>query len=96
MRWLKHAVTDYDNETYDSARLAFVFIIAAFVGLSAFDVLVRGRPFDMAQFGYGIGAILAGFGFSVAGDNFRRPPPTQQTRVTVETGERLPRPPKED
>lgn len=66
--WLKHALTDYDNTTYDTGRiLAFGYFVSAVV-FTAWAVMVKGHPFVVQEYLLGGGTFLTGLGFYLFGD----------------------------
>lgn len=72
MRWLRQAVTDYDNHTVDTGRLIAVFLVCSMVLLQAWATYKSGT-FDPMAFGGGTAAVLAALGVAIAGDNHKRP-----------------------
>ena len=71
-KWLKQAVTDYDNQTVDTGRLIAVYLICCMSALQAYSTWKSGT-FDAMAFGTGCAAILACLGVAIAGDNHKRP-----------------------
>jgi len=66
--WVKHAVTDRDNTTYDGGRLALfylvfgivTFVIVVMCGLQGWDTIVNKQPFKPNDLGIGVGGLLGG------------------------------------
>lgn len=70
---LKHILTDYDNETYDTGRvLAFFYFLSAVVFMG-WSVIHLSQPFDAQAYLVGGGGFLGGLGVYLFGDNTRRP-----------------------
>lgn len=46
----------------DEGRVAAMSLVASFIGLAAWSVIVDHRPFDPQQYGIGIGGMMAGIG----------------------------------
>jgi len=62
MRWLTHILTGIDNETHDVARVLAVVSFAVGLGLCVYSVVVHAQPFDLQQFGIGVGAMFVSLG----------------------------------
>ena len=84
--WLKQAVTDYDNQTFDTGRIISCVSVLAMIGLSAFDVIINHRPFDPQGLGFGLAAACGGLGVYLMGDNRRPPPTTGGESIPIERG----------
>ena len=56
-------ITGDDNATLEPAYCWWALAILVGLGLEVYAVL-SGKPFDLQQYGIGIGALLAGGGFS--------------------------------
>ena len=65
-KWLREILTDYDNQTYDTARSLAVGVVFAMVGLQA-------GVFDPQNFGVGVASVIGALGIAIAGDNHKRP-----------------------
>jgi hypothetical protein len=62
---LMQMFTEADNYTQDLFRwLACVAIIIG-LGLAVFTVVWKGQPFDMQQYGIGVGVLFVGMGAAV-------------------------------
>jgi hypothetical protein len=62
MKWLRDILTaDKDSRVFDLVRVGTAVSLVTGLGLTIF-VVVRGQPFDMQQFGLGVGLILAAGG----------------------------------
>lgn len=61
MSWIKHCLTEADNETYDLGRVLAALAILVGLGLEVFSV-VYGKHFDMQGYGVGLGAIFVSVG----------------------------------
>ena len=65
LKILRQLVTGNDNTTYDTARwLGFVAFLIA-MGLEIHSIIWDGNRFDIQTFGFGVGALLAGYGAGV-------------------------------
>lgn len=64
--WIKNALTETNNHTYDLVRILTVCSVLLFLILTAYDVVVVHRPFDMVNFGTGFGVLIAGVGAALA------------------------------
>ncbi len=62
MTWLKQLLSESDNQTQDVFRWLAVLSILVGLGLSIYSVGWKNQPFDMQQFGIGVGVLLAGTG----------------------------------
>ena len=71
-KWLREILTDYDNQTYDTARSLAVGVVFAMVGLQAVATLKSG-VFDPQNFGVGVASVIGALGIAIAGDNHKRP-----------------------
>lgn len=61
---LRQLVTESDNVTHDIYRYLALAAILTGLGL-AITAVVKGQPFDMQNFGIGIGALFAGVGVAL-------------------------------
>ena len=59
MNFIKHLFTGIDGVTYDPARALWIIGVAAFIGLSGYEVYKTGH-FDMLNFGIAYSGLLAG------------------------------------
>lgn len=62
---LRDLLTDSDNLTHDIYRYLALLSILTGLGLSIYVVVVKDQPFDMQQFGIGIGVLFAGVGVAL-------------------------------
>ncbi len=72
MKIIRDILTDYDGQTYDTARVLAVAVIASmltFEGLTVWHTHI----FDVQSFGVGMASVLGALGVAIAGDNHRRP-----------------------
>lgn len=65
-RILWHCVTGIDGETVDPARLYGMFAVATFLFLAFYSVVFNHAAWNAQDYGIGFGALLVGFGASVA------------------------------
>lgn len=72
MRLIREILTDYDNQTYDTARVLAVGLIVALVCFQTVATLKTGT-FDPQAFGVGVASIVGALGIAIAGDNHKRP-----------------------
>jgi hypothetical protein len=72
MKLIRDILTDYDGQTYDTARVMAVAIIAAMLTFQAFAVW-HSHSFDVQSFGMGMASVLGALGIAIAGDNHKRP-----------------------
>lgn len=61
---IKQLLTESDNITHDIYRYLAVFSIISGLCFQAIAVW-KGQPFDMQQFGIGVGALFAGVGVAL-------------------------------
>lgn len=54
--------TETDNKTHDVFKYLALMTVVIAHGLQVYVVVWKGQPFDMQQFGIGIGALFAGVG----------------------------------
>lgn len=54
--------TETDNRTHDVFKYLALMTVVIAHGLQVYVVVWKGQPFDMQQFGIGIGALFAGVG----------------------------------
>jgi hypothetical protein len=71
-RFLREILTDYDNRTYDTARVLAVGVVCGMVLLQTVATLKSGT-FDPQAFGVGIASVIGALGIAIAGDNHKRP-----------------------
>ena len=64
MRWIRNILTEGDNFTFSSPRIAGFSVLATFIGLAVGD-LVKNGHFDPQAFGIGAGAVMAAFGAAI-------------------------------
>lgn len=62
---LKDLLTGKDNQTYNLARVGWGASLLVFLGLAVYDVVVNHTPFNMQNFGIGLGAVLAAGGGAI-------------------------------
>jgi hypothetical protein len=63
--FIKQMLTESDNQTADAFRWLAVLSVVVGLGLITFSVGWNKQPFDMQQFGIGIGSLLAGVGVAL-------------------------------
>lgn len=76
MNILKDCITGIDGVTVDPARLYGGLAVLAFLAASVYSVVFNGAVFDAQAYGIGFGALLTGFGISVAAKHSSEPPAT--------------------
>lgn len=92
---------DDDDKIPDPLRVAFALTFIAvwtaiptFMGLTIFDVVGRGKPFDMANFGQGVAALLTGISALILGTgtalwaSSKQQPPAPGTTTVSKTENR--------
>lgn len=57
---MKLLFTETDNETYDIAKILATLSVAVGLCLSIYAVIINKNPFDIVQFGTGIGLLFSG------------------------------------
>lgn len=62
MSFLTNLTTGRDNTTHDVARVLAIASFITGLGLSIYAVGWKAQPFDLQQFGIGVGAMFAGLG----------------------------------
>jgi len=62
---LTGAMTESDNRTHDLFKYLAVMAIVVALGLESYSVVKRLKPFDMQNFGIGVGTLLAGIGVAL-------------------------------
>lgn len=72
MKLFRDILTDYDGQTYDTGRCLAALIVVSMLSFEAWS-LWRGAPFNPAELGGGLAAVLGCLGAAIAGDNHRRP-----------------------
>lgn len=70
--WFRSILTDREGN-FDTGRILVAVVVIGMIAVSAYDVIVNHREFKAGDFGYGVGAVLVGFGAYLWGDT-RRPP----------------------
>lgn len=70
--WFRSILTDREGN-FDTGRILVAVVVIGMIAVSGYDVIVNGREFKAGDFGYGVGAVLVGFGAYLWGDT-RRPP----------------------
>ena len=60
--WLKHLITERDNETPDAKRMIAIAIVAEYLWLPAHSVVINHSPFDANSYALGGAAILTSVG----------------------------------
>lgn len=55
---IKQCLTNADNETASLIKILSMLTVLVGLGLSIFDVVKMGRPFDIQSFGIGMGALF--------------------------------------
>jgi hypothetical protein len=79
-RVVKHTLTDYDNETYDTGRVLaafstlFVLLLTTYIVWKAKEIDLPGGATLLTGLGTALAAILAGCALYLVGDNAKRPP----------------------
>lgn len=63
LKKLLEAITGEDNQTIEPAYLWWALSVTVGLGLEIYCVVV-GKPFDLQQYGIGVGALLAGAGLA--------------------------------
>ena len=61
---LRQLLTGADNTTHDLYRYLALLSIVVGLGLAIYSVVWQ-KPFDMLQFGSGVGALFAGIGVAL-------------------------------
>jgi preprotein translocase subunit SecG len=59
---IKQLLTGKDNQTHDFVRWLGVLAVLVALGLTVYVVVWRGQPFDLQQFGVGMGSVFAALG----------------------------------
>lgn len=77
MSFIKHIMTDYDNVTFDTGRVAVMLVVLAMLFFEGWEVIVHASKFDAQSFGTGISALLIGLGAYIFGDAAKRPEPKE-------------------
>ena len=62
---LKQLLTESDNQTQDVFRWLALLSVLVGLGLSIYVVVWKNQPFDLMQFGTGVGAMLMGAGVAM-------------------------------
>lgn len=63
--WFRYLITEADNETVDVKRVAGLLGVCSFFYLAFHAVVINHSPFDAANYGVGLGSILASIGLSI-------------------------------
>lgn len=66
------ALFDSDARAAEIGLVLGALGVVAFIGLAGFDVLVRGRPFDMQGYGAGLGLVMTATGVAAWGQGLGR------------------------
>lgn len=74
MKLIKDILTELDGETYDISKLLWAFGVVVFIGLSIVAVC-KGQLWNPAEYGLGMGSLLAGGGAGVKFKSAGNPPP---------------------
>ena len=64
MEFLKHCLTGADNSTYDIGRVLWALAFIIGMALNVYSI-VAGKPFDLQNFGIGVGALLLAGGAAI-------------------------------
>ena len=64
MEFLKHCFTGADNTTYDIGRVLWALAFIIGMALNVYSI-VAGKPFDLQNFGIGVGALLLAGGAAI-------------------------------
>lgn len=67
-KFIKDIITDITGNDYDVAKLLWIIGVISFIGYAGFHMWIN-KNFDPMAYGTGLGAALAGGGFSVAQRN---------------------------
>ena len=59
---LSNLMTESDNRTHDLFRYLSLISILVSLGLQIYSVMYINQPFNMVEFGTGIGALFGGIG----------------------------------
>jgi hypothetical protein len=60
--WLRHLITERDNQTIDGKRCLGYVLVIGFFQLSEHSIIVNHSPFDPNAYALGAAALMAGFG----------------------------------
>lgn len=75
MSWIKHLITEADNETADLKRVIGLWLAAQFSYLGFHAIIFNHQAFDPVAFGTGAMAIIGGIGAAIGlGRPGERPP----------------------
>lgn len=61
-KFIKDSMTGKDNETYDAIRILSVLSIVIALGLTVYVVVWKDKPFNIQDYGIGLGLIFAAVG----------------------------------
>jgi len=56
--------TEIDNKTFDLSKVLAFAVVVAGLCFSGWGVIVNGQPFNMQDFGIGMGALFTGLGIT--------------------------------
>jgi len=59
--WLQGLISD-DNGIADDARICAILMVATFIGLAVFDVVILKNKFSPLEYGTGASALAGGIG----------------------------------
>ena len=62
MNWLKHWLTESDNQTFDPSKAMGIYAFLHYHAISGWQVLHQGATFDPVAYGTGIGALFTTLG----------------------------------
>lgn len=68
----REVLTDHADE-FDTGRFLALVTVLAGVLLSAWSVIVQGKPFDAQSYGIGVGGLLTGLAAYIFGDAKAKP-----------------------
>jgi hypothetical protein len=76
---LKQLLTGKDNETHEIAR--WLGTVAFLVGIimSCYSVIYKGQPFNIQEYGIGIGALIAALGAAIKLGEETEPEPKKES-----------------
>ena len=77
----RQLLTGADNETHDVGRYIAVGSFLTALALEVFAVVHKGQPFDIQNFGTGIGILMAGVGAMLKFKESTEPPALMPTTV---------------
>jgi hypothetical protein len=62
---IKHILTGIDGESYDVARVMGVAGVLFFMGMTCWNVMYKGMPFDYVNWGIGFGSVMGSMGIAI-------------------------------